>query len=429
MKRSTILQKTESDIRHHLRLLFIVFTTFCVSGVLSAQQATYDFNDYHRKEWFVGFGFGPRIFFADHAKQLKLIDRISGGGDLYVGKWFGPYIGARVGGSWQILKGAAQNMQSSMNGPAPHAINTEKGYYSGITNNSGGVDKSQHHLYQQQFHTWHVFSDLMFDVSSIFEGENPERFWTLTPYLGLGYLRTGESAYQQFLGGKDFDAGRALSFSVGLLNSLRVGPSVDLNLDIRGAMFTDRFKVGTTRNGSSNIGAEFIKINDWNAGGRPLDGVLSVNVGVTFRFGGNGQPRPVYHPEYYPEIPMREPVVEIERVTEWKDVATDVLILFRINQSTLLRDAQVQLNFLARLMHEYPEGTYTITGYADEGTGNPDLNLRLSRARAENVKECLVREFGISPSRLRTVAAGGIENRYYNDPSLSRSVIIRPDKY
>jgi outer membrane protein OmpA-like peptidoglycan-associated protein len=164
-----------------------------------------------------------------------------------------------------------------------------------------------------------------------------------------------------------------------------------------------------------------------NAGGRPFDGILSVNLGVVFRFGGNIKPLVVYRPEtIYPVPPVK--VSQVERVTEWKDVATDVLILFRINESVLLRDARVQLGFLARLMHEYPEGTYTITGYADEGTGNPDLNYRLSRARADRVKDCLVSEFGISPSRLKTYAAGGVENRYYDDPSLSRSVIIRPDK-
>jgi len=87
----------------------------------------------------------------------------------------------------------------------------------------------------------------------------------------------------------------------------------------------------------------------------------------------------------------------------------------------------VQIGFLARLMHEYPESQYIVTGYADEGTGNPELNCRLSRDHANRVKDCLSGEFGISPTRLKTVTSGGIENRFYNDPSLR--VIIRPDKY
>jgi len=392
-------RRTEKSVWYRFRLLFFVLIVSCISGVSIAQQVEYKSPDF-RGEWFIGLGIGPRIYFADHARQLDFMDRLSLGADLYVGKWFIPFIGARIGGSFQTLKGAAQNMNP--NGPAPHAITSE------------GYILPRHGLYKQQFDALHLYGDLLFDVSSIFEGVKEERFWSLTPFIGIGYAQTLDPAYYGDV------PGREVSFNLGILNSLHVGRSVDLNFDIRGALVNDAFKVG------KNIHPEIDRLN---SGGRPFDGILSVNIGVAFRFGGNIKPLVVYHSDAVRPVPppVREPVVE--KVTEWKDVATDVLILFRINESVLLRDARVQLGFLARLMHEYPEGTYTITGYADEGTGNPDLNYRLSRARADQVKECLVGEFGISPTRLQTVAAGGIENRYYNDPSLSRSVIIRPIKY
>ena len=402
-------RKAASSILYRSRLLFLVLIVSCISGVSIAQQVEYKSPDF-RGEWFIGLGVGPRIYFADHARQLNLVDRVTLGADMYVGKWFVPFVGARLGGSYQRLNGAAQNWNES--GPAPH-----KAPYK----NSNGqmVDDrwliSRHGLFKQQFDAFHIYGDLLFNVSNIFEGVNEDRFWTLTPFIGIGYAQTVDPAYREDARGKE------VSFNLGLLNSLHVGRSVDINFDIRGAIVNDAFKVGKNR---------YPDIDRLNTGGRPFDGILSVNLGVAFRFGGNIKPMVVYQTDPVRPVPppVREPVV-IERVTEWKDVATDVLILFRINESVLLRDARVQLGFLARLMHEYPEGTYTITGYADEGTGNPDLNQRLSRARAERVKECLVGEFGISSTRLQTVAAGGIENRYYNDPSLSRSVIIRPNKY
>jgi len=386
------------NIRDFSRLLFISLIISCVSNALSAQQMGYGPSDF-RGQWFIGFGLGPRIYFADHARQLGMMDRLSLGADLYVGKWLSPVLGTRLGGSYQTLKGAAQGPEK---GPAPHAINVNRGWYI-----------KEHRLFQQQFDAWHVYGDLLFNVSNIFEGLNEDRFWTLAPYIGLGYMRTVDPPYYRD------EPGREVSFNVGLLNILRVGNSVDLTLDVRGAMVKDRIKIGKDR---------YPEIDRLNTGGRPFDGILSVNLGVTFRFGGNARSLTTYYPEsFYPVEPVREP--DVDKMTQWKDVATDVLILFRIGQSTLSNDARVQLGFLARLMHEYPEGTYTITGYADEGTGNPDLNLRLSRARADRVKDCLVGEFGISPMRLKTTAAGGVENRYYNDPSMSRSVIIRPDKY
>ena len=405
MEQTSIQRKTEIGVRYPVRLMFIFLITSCMSIGLSAQQTGNGLDNF-QNQWFIGFGLGPRLYFADHARQLDFIDRLSLGADLYVGKWWSPILGTRIGVSYQTLKGAAQN-KNSRTGPAPHAINTEDGYLRGLG--------TGYWLFQQKFDAVHLYGDLLFDVSNLFEGVYEDRFWTLAPFIGIGYMRTVNPPYP-----KD-DPGKEVSFNVGLLNILRVGRSVDLTFDIRGALVSERIKVG---NGKINP-----EIDKMNMGERPFDGILSVNLGVAFRFGGYGNPKPAY---YYPSSyiePVRPVDYPVEVITEWKDVATDVLILFRINQSTLLQDARVQLNFLARLMHEYPEGTYTITGYADEGTGNPDLNLRLSRARAERVKECLVGEFGISPTRLKTVAAGGIENRYYNDPSLSRSVIIRPDKY
>ena len=383
-------QKTGNSVRYYFRLFLCILIISCISGISKAQQIEYSPAEF-QGQWFIGMGVGPRIFFADHARQLDFIDRLSFGADLYVGKWWGPVLGTRLGGSFQTLKGATLEENPRIS----HAI---PGTGFSIRDSEGGTTR----LYKQQFDAWNLYADLMFNVSNLFEGIYEDRFWTLMPYAGIGYISTW-----------DHPQANEISFNIGLLNSLRVGHSVDLNFDIRGAMMKDRFHT----------------ISELDMGGRPFDGIFSVNVGVTFRFGGNSQPRPMYSYEpVRPVPPPRDPVV-VERVTEWNDVATDVLILFRINESILLRDARVQLGFLARLMHQYPEGTYTITGYADEGTGNPDLNQRLSRARAERVKECLVGEFGISPTRLQTVAAGGIENRYYNDPSLSRSVIIRPNKY
>ena len=395
-------RKTEIDTLYRFRMLFFVLLVSCISGISTAQQIEYKSDDF-RGEWFIGMGIGPRLYFADHARQVALMDRLSLGADLYIGKWFIPYVGARLGASYQTLKGAAQNWENF--GPAPHAINVSAGW---------PREFREHGLYYQQFDAFHVYGDLLFNVSNIFEGVNENRFWNLTPFIGIGYARSVDPAY------RDDVPGREVSFNLGLLNSLRVGSSVDLTFDIRTAIVNESFKVG------KNIHPEIDRLN---IGGRPFDAIFSLNVGVAFRFGGNMQPLVSYQHE--PVRPVQPPgnAPYVERVTEWKDVAADVLILFRINESVLLRDARVQLGFLARLMHEYPEGTYTITGYADEGTGNADLNYRLSRARAEKVKECLVGEFGISAHRLQTAAAGGIENRYYNDPALSRSVVIRPNKY
>ena len=395
---TTTQRKTNIVVRNQFRLLVIILFISCISGVLSAQQALYSSADESRGQWFFGFSLGPRIYFSDHARQLQIIDRLSGGADMYGGKWWGPYIGTRVGATYQTLKGATQtgahvklpagsqpfHYNIDHNRPAPGPPTNPPYFIAG------------HRLWQQQLDSYHIFGDVLFDISSIFQGPNENRFWTLTPYVGVGFMGTFSPAFPRESRGKEVSA------NIGLLNSLRLSRTVDLNFDLRGAMVGERFNSET--------------------GERPFDGVLSVNLGVTFRFGKPLKSKPVYHHQEY------TPETIVEKITEWKEIATDVLILFRIGQSTLSKDARVQLGFLAKLMHEFPSSQYTITGYADEGTGNPNLNYRLSQARADRVRDCLVSEFGVPATRLKTVAAGGVENQYYNDPALSRSAIVRPDK-
>ena len=39
--------------------------------------------------------------------------------------------------------------------------------------------------------------------------------------------------------------------------------------------------------------------------------------------------------------------------------------------------------------------------------------------------ECLVEEFGVPRSQLKSEVKGGVSNMFYNDPALSRAVIIK----
>lgn len=67
--------------------------------------------------------------------------------------------------------------------------------------------------------------------------------------------------------------------------------------------------------------------------------------------------------------------------------------------------------------------TYVITGYADDSTGTPEINERLSRERAQAVADCLRREFKVPASVLTVDGMGGVGDMFYNDAALSRAVI------
>ena len=112
-----------------------------------------------------------------------------------------------------------------------------------------------------------------------------------------------------------------------------------------------------------------------------------------------------------------------------KQIASANLVTFKIGKSKLSNEARANLGLLAEVIKQGDaSAVYTITGYADAGTGSESLNERLSKARAEAVYDCLVNEFGVNKSQLKIDYKGGVDNMFYDDPRLSRAVITRVNK-
>ena len=105
------------------------------------------------------------------------------------------------------------------------------------------------------------------------------------------------------------------------------------------------------------------------------------------------------------------------------------LIYFPIGVNSLSNADRAQLEMVAKMIKETPSSTvFNVVGYADKGTGTPEINETLSRERAQSVREYLVKEFGISADRLDVSWNGGVGNMFLDDPSLSRVVIIAQKK-
>ena len=113
-------------------------------------------------------------------------------------------------------------------------------------------------------------------------------------------------------------------------------------------------------------------------------------------------------------------VVEKERHI----LAAPILITFPIDKWTVSNQARVNLGYFAEVIKQgNPDVLYQITGC---GPIVPvvSLNALLSRERANAIYQVLVNEFGVSPSQLRKIHQGGVENLFYDDPRLSRAVIV-----
>lgn len=344
--------------------------------------------------WFISIGAGGQVYFGDHDKQVSFGERISPALDIAVGKWFSPEIGVRLMYNALSAKGATR-------WGAAHSTGEEvEGWGTG--------------LYKSKFNYFNFQADAMFNLSNIFCGYNEKRVYNCSPYIGLGVMKVTDAPKET-----------AVSGHFGILNSFRLCSALDLNLDLRGTLVDDDF--------------------DGEPGGRGGEGMFSATIGLTYKFKPRGWNRSrtivreVYNND---EInAMREKLNQMseenarleealaqndrERAqTIVKQITSANLIVFPIGESTLSNQARVNLGMLAEVIKQGDASTvYTITGYADAGTGSKEMNERLSKARAEAVCDCLVKEFGVNKSQLKIDYKGGVDNMFYDDPRMSRAVI------
>lgn len=85
-------------------------------------------------------------------------------------------------------------------------------------------------------------------------------------------------------------------------------------------------------------------------------------------------------------------------------------------------DAEATLNKIVAWCNKYPAKTISISGYADRGTGNPQINVGYAKARAEKVAKAL-QEKGISADRM-TVNSYGDTVQPYEENDKNRCVIV-----
>ena len=95
--------------------------------------------------------------------------------------------------------------------------------------------------------------------------------------------------------------------------------------------------------------------------------------------------------------------------------------------SELTAEEDAKLKELAQWMNENP-GTYIyLTGYADATTGNPELNMEISKKRVEAVANVLKEKYGIKEARIHTSYKGDTVQPY-STPDRNRCVVLSMKK-
>lgn len=363
-------------------LLMLSASTMAQATYEAADGTKYEF----KKHAFLNLGGGVQYTLG----EAKFSDLISPNVQLGLGYQFSPVFGARIqANAWQ-----------------------SKGGWNGYGNPPITKD------YKFKYVAPGI--DLMFNLSNLFCGWNPNRVFNLTAFLGgganIGFdndeVNDIATAVKGDLGAYDLEY---------IWDGTKIRPFGRAGLE---AAFRLSDAVALTIEGNANLTSD--KYNSKKAGNP--DWYFNALVGLKFNLGKSyskvlpppapePEPEPIVEPE---PAPAPAPAAAAAVVEKIQPIRRD--IFFLINK-TVIRDTEAQkVKEIADYMVKYPESKVVVTGYADAGTGNDKINDRLAAGRADAVVKSLVNDYGIARSRI-TYDSKGSRVQPFAENDLNRVTI------
>jgi len=146
------------------------------------------------------------------------------------------------------------------------------------------------------------------------------------------------------------------------------------------------------------------------------DWMFTAMLGLNFRFGHKkAAPRYVTKTiEVIDTFEVDEPITikvkekQPKTKTETKHMKMNEAIFFKIRESDANAASGIDeaIKKVAELMKCSDDAMFTVTGYADKGTGSARMNKKYAKQRADDVAKKLVEQYGLDAKRLKTDSKG-----------------------
>ena len=159
------------------------------------------------------------------------------------------------------------------------------------------------------------------------------------------------------------------------------------------------------------------------------DWMISGMIGLSYRF-GHKYTKPIkvvrqVPEEVWEEVPDTIIVKEKRPIVTEEHKKIEEVIFFEICQSdaNAAQGTEKAIKDVAELMKTSEDAKFTLTGYADKGTGNAKINKMYAKKRADDVTKKLINEHGLDASRLTSDSKGDTVQPFAENDK-NRCVII-----
>ena len=406
----------------------MLFVAYLVPSTSIAQEVTYVedpsqgylFNRM-RDNWFIDAEGGVGLFMSSYDAHAPFGKRIGAKANIHIGKWFSPLLGLRFGGDFEQLKGATWVGNYAALGYRNYPKLYDNGKYAPTHFNDIGVT-----------------GDVLFNVSNWLCGYKPYRFYNAIFFVGVDanwvYARSGARPVSdgpwKYGANDDPDHCRNYSVHAGLLNSFALSKKFDLLLDMRFDFLQEH---------ADGAGMGYRTWNEYP----------SIMIGIAYKLGKSEWNAPVTAvcPEWKYTDAEGDALVanlndanrkiadlenQLRKCLEKKPEALKetsavepplATVYFPINRTEVLGVQRNVVEAIAEVMKN-EDRNYMLTGWADNYTGNDNINTRLRKGRVASVKQELVKK-GVAERRLDTeINNGELTNYGPKCASLDRAVTI-----
>lgn len=246
--------------------------------------------------------------------------------------------------------------------------------------------------------------DLMFNLSNLFCGWNPNRVFNVTAFLGGGaniaWKNDEVNGIAKTLKNLDnyllqnlWDGTKVQPFGRGGVElAFRLSDAVSFLVEGNANILSDKYNSKKADN------------PDWyfNA----LAG-FRINLGKTYKKVEAPAPEPAPVQEYVEPTPAPTPAPEVkEEVVEKKVEPFRRDVFFLINSAKIRNSEAGKIQEMVDFLNANAGKKVSVTGYADAGTGNNRINDRLARLRAQIVVKTLKEKYNIPADRIISDSKG-----------------------
>lgn len=379
---------------------FLLAITMIASAVAANAQQPLQLGTFW-DNWYLGVGGG-----AATSMRFKEVFPLNGTATVFVGKQFTPVVGLE-------LEGTAWFGSNSYDiyGKTGTRFNLSEGGYSTIVRGH------------------YVGVNGTVNLSNLFGGyKGSPRCFEVGLVGGIGWIHS-YSPNQEFKYGNHVGAktGVDLLFNLGAskAHTIRLQPAIDWYVQGYGDKFPLRRQNAQLHITAAYVyhfgntnGQHYITACDKQYSQNELDSRLNaLRAQANSDLAAKDQTIAGLKAELEAEKAKEKTVIVNEtKVTNTTQLAP--VVIFRVGKSVVDASQQPSVAMIATYMKNHPTSKVTINGYASP-EGNPELNQKLSEARAKAVYDMLVKTYKISSDRL-TYKGLGVTDELFDENDWNR---------